>query len=40
LEESGMTEDELADYFDLSKPPPQPSPGAHERAVERDQDRS
>lgn len=27
LEESGMTEDELADYFDLSKPPPDLAPG-------------
>lgn len=27
LEETGMTEDELADCFDLSKPPPEISPG-------------
>ncbi len=27
LEESGMTEDEFADYFDLSKPPPDLAPG-------------
>lgn len=27
LEESGMTEDELADYFDLSKPLPDEVPG-------------
>lgn len=27
LEETGMTEDELADYFDLSKPPPDLAPG-------------
>lgn len=27
LDESGMTEDELAEYFDLSKPPPEFPPG-------------
>ncbi len=26
LKETGMTEDELADYFDLSKPPPENFP--------------
>jgi len=35
LEESGMTEDELAEYFDLSKPPPESPSEARERAAGR-----
>lgn len=35
LEETGMTEDELADYFDLSKPPPELPPDRRERASGR-----
>lgn len=35
LEESGMTEDELAEYFDLSRPPPESPAEARERAAER-----
>jgi hypothetical protein len=36
LEETGMTENELADYFDLSKPAPE-LPPVRERVVGRDQ---
>ncbi len=36
LEETGMTEDELADYFDLSKPAPE-LPPVRERVAGRDQ---
>ncbi len=35
LEESGMTEDELADYFDLNKPIPELPAGQEERAEGR-----
>lgn len=31
LEQTGMTEDELADYFDLSKPLPELEPALHDR---------
>ncbi len=35
-EEGGMSEDELAEYFDLSKPTPTSSSGAGERAAGRE----
>lgn len=40
LEESGITEDELAEYFDLSKPPPETASEARERAAGRYGERS
>jgi hypothetical protein len=36
LEESGMSEDELAEYFDLSKPPPRSLSEARSRAAGRE----
>jgi hypothetical protein len=35
MEESGMSEDELAEYFDLSRPPPESPSEARERAAGR-----
>jgi len=35
LEETGMTEDELAEYFDLSRPAPELPPDRHEQVTGR-----